>query len=88
MEVMFYNWDVPFEQLKEFVKPHLMIPSYDIRDKDLPKNEQRIDMWHIDSRFGLLTIHTNTYIIKTSDDIFIMSKESYDELCLDEIENI
>ena len=80
-----YNWDVPLEEIKEFVKPHLMIPSYDVRDRDLQKDEQRIDMWNIKSRFGLLTLHTNTYIVKTNDDIFIMSKESFDNLLIDEI---
>ena len=83
-----YNWDTPLEEIKEFVKPHLMIPSYDVRDRDLPIDEQRIDMWHINSRFGLLTLHTNTYIVKTNDDIFIMSKESFNDLLIYEIEYI
>ena len=88
MKTLFYDYNTSLDEVKEFLKPHLMFPSYDLRDKNLPIEEQRIDMWHINSKFGLLTLHSNTYIVKTDDDVFIMSIDSYEELLLAEIENI
>ena len=77
MQVMFYNWDVPLEEVKEFVGPTKLIMPFDGQN-----------MIMINSRFGLQTLHTNTYLVKTSDDIFIMSVDSYEELLIAEIENI
>lgn len=83
IQYLFYTFDTPIEKIKEFVGAGKIFPNF--FDKN---HSNRPEMYFINSRFGAQTLHTNTYIVKTSDDIFVMSKESFDDLLIDEIENI
>ena len=83
IQYLLYKIDTPIEKVKKFIGPEKVFPSFP--DDNLNKNPE---MWHIKTRFALQTLHSNTYIVKTEDDVFIMSKESFDELLIDEIENI
>ena len=83
VQYLLYKIDTPIEKVKEFVGAEKVFPNFDHEDFN-----KWPEMWHINTKFGMQTLHSNTYIVKTSDDIFIMSKESFDELLIDEIENI
>ena len=83
VQYLLYKIDTPIESVKEFVGEGKVFP--DFTQESLNKWPT---MWHIKTRFGLQTLHSNTYILKTSDDVFIMSKESFNELEIDEIDNI
>ena len=83
VQYLLYEIDTPIEKVKEFVGEGKVFPSFSHEDFD-----KCPEMWHINTRFGIQTLHSNTYIVKTSDDTFIMSKESFNELLIDEIENI
>lgn len=75
VENMKYTLDTSIEDVKKFVGEGKVFPVFDKEYWESPL------MWNIKTRFGIQTLHTNTYIVKTNDDIFIMSKESFKQLC-------
>lgn len=83
VQYLLYKIDTPIDTVREFVGEGKLLPNFDHEDFSIWP-----EMWHINTRFGMQTLHSNTYIVKTSDDIFIMSKKSFDDLLIDEIENI
>lgn len=74
LNAIYYKYDTPIEDVEAFVGLENIFPNY------LDLNLERIEMYHLKTKFGILTLHTNTWIVKSnSGDLFIMDEDTYKE---------